>query len=58
MDHGVDLAGFKLHPQRGAALGEVHARPFTRLTAPLGVLRFALKRESSGSTTSWRISGR
>jgi uncharacterized membrane-anchored protein len=41
MDRDVDLAAFKLHPQRGAVLGEVHARPFTRLTAPLGVLRFA-----------------
>jgi uncharacterized membrane-anchored protein len=41
MDRDVDLAVFKLHPQRAAVLGEVHARPFTRLTAPLGVLRFA-----------------
>ena len=41
MDRDVDLAAFRLHPQRGAVLGEVHARPFTRLTAPLGVLRFA-----------------
>lgn len=36
-----DLAGFALHPQRAAVLGEVHARPFTRLTAPLTVLRLA-----------------
>lgn len=41
MDHGLNLSGFTLHPQRGAVLGEVHARPFTRLTAPLTVLRFA-----------------
>ncbi|GGI26121.1 MULTISPECIES: DUF3422 domain-containing protein [Bradyrhizobium] len=41
MEHGLDLAGFALHPQRGAVLGEVHARPFTRLSAPLAVLRFA-----------------
>jgi uncharacterized membrane-anchored protein len=41
MNRGPDLAGFKLHPQRGAVLSEVHARPFTRLTAPLGALRFA-----------------
>lgn len=41
MDPGLDLSGFALHPQRGAVLGEVHARPFTRLTAPIAVLRFA-----------------
>ncbi|MBR0962286.1 DUF3422 domain-containing protein [Bradyrhizobium japonicum] len=41
MDRDLDLTGFELHPQRGAVLGEVHARPFTRLTAPLTVLRFA-----------------
>lgn len=41
MNRDLDLAGFELHPQRGAVLGEVHARPFTRLTAPLTVLRFA-----------------
>ncbi|MES1148840.1 MAG: DUF3422 family protein, partial [Bradyrhizobium guangdongense] len=41
MTRDLDLAGFELHPRRGAVLGEVHARPFTRLTAPLMVLRFA-----------------
>ena len=41
MDRELNLAGFKLHPQRGTVLAEVHARPFTRLTAPLTVLRFA-----------------
>jgi hypothetical protein len=41
MNRDLDLAGFELHPQRGSVLGEVHARPFTRLTAPLTVLRFA-----------------
>ena len=41
MNRSLDLAGFELHPQRGAVLGEVHARPFTRLAAPLTVLRFA-----------------
>ncbi|MBR1131867.1 DUF3422 family protein [Bradyrhizobium iriomotense] len=41
MNNGPDLADFTLHPQRDAVLSEVHARPFTRLTAPLGVLRFA-----------------
>jgi uncharacterized membrane-anchored protein len=46
MDPDLDLAGFNLHPQRGAVLGEVHARPFTRLTAPLGALRFAFLNQS------------
>ena len=41
MNVDIDLAGFELHPQRGAVLGEVHARPFTRLTAPLTVLHLA-----------------
>lgn len=41
MDRDLDLAGFELHPQRDAVLAEVHARPFTRLTAPVTVLRFA-----------------
>jgi uncharacterized membrane-anchored protein len=41
MNRDLDLAGFELHPQRGAVLAEVHARPFTRLTAPVTVLRFA-----------------
>jgi len=54
MDHGVDLAGFNLHPQRGAALGEVHARPFTRLTAPLGVLRFAFLNQGDAAAIDRR----
>jgi uncharacterized membrane-anchored protein len=54
MDQGVDLAGFKLHPQRGAALGEVHARPFTRLTAPLGVLRFAFLNQGDAAAIDRR----
>ncbi|WP_025035351.1 DUF3422 domain-containing protein [Bradyrhizobium sp. DOA9] len=41
MKNDLDLADFELHPQRGAVLAEVHARPFTRLIAPLTVLRFA-----------------
>ena len=41
MNRDLDLAGFEMHPQRGAVLAEVHARPFTRLTAPVTVLRFA-----------------
>lgn len=50
MDRGLDLAGFQLHPQRGAVLGEVHARPFTRLTAPLGVLRLAFLNHGDAAT--------
>ncbi len=50
MDRDLDLAGFTLHPQRGAVLGEVHARPFTRLTAPAAVLRFAFL--SQGETAA------
>jgi uncharacterized membrane-anchored protein len=41
MRDGLRLDDFRLHPKRGAVLGEVHARPYTRLTAPLGVLHFA-----------------
>ncbi|MBR0892817.1 DUF3422 domain-containing protein, partial [Bradyrhizobium diazoefficiens] len=50
MNSGPDLASFRLHPQRGAVLSEVHARPFTRLTAPLGALRFAFL--SQGDTAA------
>jgi len=35
------LSGFQLHPKRSTVLDEVHARPYTRLTAPLAVLHFA-----------------
>lgn len=41
MNRDLDLADFELHPQRGAVLAEVHARPFTRLTGPVTVLRLA-----------------
>jgi uncharacterized membrane-anchored protein len=51
MDRGLDLAGFTLHPQRGAVLGEVHARPFTRLTAPLMVLRFAFLNQGDAAAS-------
>ncbi|MGY3133747.1 putative membrane-anchored protein [Bradyrhizobium sp. USDA 4501] len=30
----LDLRTFTPHPQRDAVLGEVHARPFTRLVSP------------------------
>jgi uncharacterized membrane-anchored protein len=50
MDRELDLAGFKLHPQRHAVLAEVHARPFTRLTAPLGVMRFAFLNQGDAAT--------
>jgi len=38
----LDLRIFTLHPQRDAALGEVHARPFMRLVSPFTVVHFAL----------------
>ena len=49
MNRELDLAGFELHPQRGAVLAEVHARPFTRLVAPVTVLRFAFLNEGEGA---------
>lgn len=50
MEGDIGLAGFKLHPQRETVLGEVHARPFTRLTAPLGVLRLAFLNHGDAAT--------
>ncbi|MGQ0682338.1 DUF3422 family protein [Bradyrhizobium sp.] len=41
MSDGLDLGLFRLHPLREAVLGEVHARPFTRLAPSVGVVRFA-----------------
>ncbi|MET4387537.1 putative membrane-anchored protein [Bradyrhizobium sp. F1.4.3] len=38
----LDLRTFKPHPQRDAVLGEVHARPFTRLVSPFSVIHFAV----------------
>jgi len=49
MNRELDLADFELHPQRGAVLAEVHARPFTRLVAPVTVLRFAFLNEGEGA---------
>jgi uncharacterized membrane-anchored protein len=34
---------FKVHPQRDAALDEIHARPFHRLEAPRRILHFAFQ---------------
>lgn len=50
MSPGLDLACFQFHPQRGAVLSEVHARPFTRLTGPLAVLRFAFLSQGDTAT--------
>ena len=55
MNRELDLAGFELHPQRGAVLAEVHARPFTRLVAPVTVLRFAFLNEGEGAKTIARL---
>jgi len=41
MGDGLTLDDFRLHPKRAAVLSEVHARPYTRLTAPLCALHFA-----------------
>jgi uncharacterized membrane-anchored protein len=54
MSSGLDLACFQLHPQRGTVLGEVHARPFTRLTGPLAVLRFAFLSQGDTATADRR----
>ncbi|MCP3397038.1 DUF3422 family protein [Bradyrhizobium sp. CCGB20] len=40
MDEQLDLASFKLHPERASVLGEVHARPFTGLVSSLGMVSF------------------
>lgn len=40
MGNELDLASFKLHPERKAVLGEVHARPFASLVSSLGMVRF------------------
>lgn len=37
----LDLRTFTSHPQRHAVLGEVHARPFTRLASPFSVIHLA-----------------
>lgn len=49
MSRELDLAGFAMHPLRGAVLAEVHARPFTRLLAPVTVLRFAFLGEGAAA---------
>ena len=48
------LDHFRLHPKRDAVLSEVHARPYTRLTAPLGVLRFAFLNRDEGAAADQR----
>lgn len=50
MDRDLNLFDFTLHPQRDAVLAEVHARPFTRLTAPLTVLRFAFLNQGAAAS--------
>ncbi|SFI12757.1 DUF3422 domain-containing protein [Bradyrhizobium sp. Gha] len=47
----LDLRTFTLHPQRAAVLGEVHARPFTRLVSPFSVIHFAFVAQGEAATS-------
>ncbi|CCE03399.1 DUF3422 domain-containing protein [Bradyrhizobium sp. STM 3809] len=38
----LDMSAFTAHPLRDSVLNEVHARPFTPLTQPVSVIRFAV----------------
>nr|WP_145665406.1 DUF3422 domain-containing protein [Bradyrhizobium stylosanthis] len=40
MGNELDLASCKLHPERKAVLGEVHAWPFASLVSSFGMVRF------------------
>ena len=54
MGDGLKLDDFRLHPKRDAVLSEVHARPYTRLTAPLCVLHFAFLNRDDEATADQR----
>lgn len=54
MSDGLDLGSFRPHPQREAVLGEVHARPFTRLAPSVGVVRFAFLAQGEGAAADRR----
>jgi uncharacterized membrane-anchored protein len=54
MSDGLDLELFRLHPQRDAVLGEVHARPFTRLAPSVGVVRFAFLAQGEAAVADRR----
>lgn len=43
---GIPL-GFSAHPERGAVLGEIHARPFEAISPPRRILRFAFVTDQS-----------
>ncbi|ODM76461.1 DUF3422 family protein [Bradyrhizobium elkanii] len=47
----LDLRTFTPHPQRDAVLGEVHARPFTRLVSPFSVIHFAFLAQGEAATS-------
>ncbi|MBH5372789.1 DUF3422 family protein [Bradyrhizobium glycinis] len=47
----LDLRTFTLHPQRDAVLGEVHARPFTRLVSPFSVIHLAFLAQGEAATS-------
>ncbi|WP_024513367.1 DUF3422 domain-containing protein [Bradyrhizobium sp. ARR65] len=54
MVNELDLGLFKLHPQRDAVLGEVHARPFTRLVSSFGVVHFAFLAKGDAAASDRR----
>ncbi|MCA1473001.1 DUF3422 domain-containing protein [Bradyrhizobium sp. IC3195] len=47
----LDLRTFTQHPQRDAVLGEVHARPFTRLVSPFSVIHLAFLAQGEAATS-------
>ncbi|MCA1438256.1 DUF3422 domain-containing protein [Bradyrhizobium sp. BRP20] len=47
----LDLRTFTPHPQRDAVLGEVHARPFTRLVSPFSVIHLAFLAQGEAATS-------
>ncbi|MGF6313555.1 MULTISPECIES: DUF3422 family protein [unclassified Bradyrhizobium] len=51
MTDELDLRTFTPHPQRNAVLGEVHARPFTRLVSPFSVIHFAFLAQGEAATS-------
>lgn len=48
----VGAYGFEPHELRAAALGEIHARPFTRAETPSRMLLFAFTTDATGATAA------
>ncbi len=48
-DNGPDMARFAPHPQRAAALGEIHSRPSPAISAPRVILHFAFSSDGGSS---------